>query len=33
MVHCVHSALKSYKGYTGAGGFRLRLSEQVFRQS
>ena len=25
----LYSALKSCKGYGGAGGFRLRLSEQV----
>jgi len=29
IIHLLYSALKSCKGYGGAGGFRLRLSEQV----
>ena len=29
VIHHLYSALKSCKGYGGAGGFRLRLSEQV----
>ena len=30
IIHYLYSALKSCKGYRGAGGFRLRLSKQVF---
>jgi len=29
IIQHLYSALKSFKGYGGAGGFRLRLSEQV----
>jgi len=29
IIQHLYSALKSCKGYGGAGGFRLRLSEQV----
>ena len=29
IIQYLYSALKSCKGYGGAGGFRLRLSEQV----
>jgi len=29
IIHHLYSALQSCKGYGGAGGFRLRLSEQV----
>jgi len=29
-IFAVFSSLKSCKGYRGAGGFKLRLSEQVF---
>jgi len=30
IIQHLYSALKSCKGYGGAGGFRLRLSKQVF---
>jgi len=30
IIQYLFSALKSFKGYRGAGGFRLRLSKQVF---
>ena len=29
IIQYLYSALKSCKGYRGAGGFRLRLSKQV----
>ena len=29
IIQYLYSALKSYEGYRGAGGFRLRLSQQV----
>jgi len=30
IIQYLYSVLKSCKGYGGAGGFRLRLSEQVY---